>query len=133
MTRFVVDAGAVLHIAAEGIEVSGDHELLAPTLLRSQTLSVMHEAVHRGELDADVARERLERVWGMSIRLLGDAVLRRKAWQMADGMGWADTYTAEYVALTMLQADAFVTLDAELARSLDGVVATASIDALRSR
>jgi predicted nucleic acid-binding protein len=133
MTRFVVDAGAVLHIAAEGIEVLGDHELLAPTLLRSQTLSVMHEAVHRGELDADVARERLERVWGMSIRLLGDAVLRRKAWQMADGMGWADTYTAEYVALTMLQADAFVTLDAELARSLDGVVATASIDALRSR
>jgi predicted nucleic acid-binding protein len=130
VTRFVVDAGVVLRIAAEGIEVSGDHELLAPTLLRSQTLSVMHEAVHRGELAADVARERLERVWGMSIRLLGDAVLRRKAWQVADRMGWADTYMAEYVALTMLQADAFMTLDRGLARSLDGVVATAPIDAL---
>jgi hypothetical protein len=46
-------------------------------------------------------------------------------------MGWADTYTAEYVALTMLQADAFVTLDPELARSLEGVVEIASIDALR--
>jgi hypothetical protein len=46
-------------------------------------------------------------------------------------MSWADTFTAEYVALTMLQADAFVTLDAELARSLKGVVETASIDALR--
>jgi hypothetical protein len=46
-------------------------------------------------------------------------------------MGWAETYTAEYVALTQLQADAFVTLDAELARNVEGVVATASIDALR--
>ena len=37
MTRFVVDAGAVLHLAAEGIEVGAEHELLAPTLLRSQS------------------------------------------------------------------------------------------------
>ena len=131
MTRFVVDAGLVLHLAAEGIEVSADHELLAPTLLRSQTLSILHEAVHRGELEADVARERLERLWRIPIRLLGDAVLRRNAWKVADRMEWADTYTAEYVALTQLQADAFVTLDEELARSLEGVVETASIDALR--
>ena len=131
MTRFVVDAGVVLHLAGEGLEFSSEHELLAPTLLRSQTLSILHEAVHQGELDADVARDRLERVWAIKIRLLGDAVLRRKAWQVADRMGWADTFTAEYVALTMLQADAFVTLDAELARSLEGVVETASIDALR--
>jgi predicted nucleic acid-binding protein len=107
MTRFVVDAGAVLHLAAEGIEVSADHELLAPTLLRSQTLSLLHEAVHRGELEADVARERLERLWRIPIRLLGDAVLRRQAWKVADRMGWSDTYTAEYVALTQLQGDAF--------------------------
>jgi predicted nucleic acid-binding protein len=131
MTRFVVDAGAVLHLAAEGIEVSADHELLAPTLLRSQTLSLLHEAVHRGELEADVARERLERLWRIPIRLLGDAVLRRQAWKVADRMGWSDTYTAEYVALTQLQGDAFVTLDAELARSLEGVVETGSIDELR--
>jgi predicted nucleic acid-binding protein len=131
MTRFVVDAGVVLHLAEEALEVSSDHELLAPTLLRSQTLSLMHEAVHRGELAADVALQRLERVGGIKIRLLGDAVLRRKAWEVADRMGWADTYTAEFVALTLLQADAFVTLDLDLARSVEGVVATASIDALR--
>jgi predicted nucleic acid-binding protein len=131
MTRFVVDASAVLHLASEGIEVSSDHELLAPTLLRSQTLSALHEAVHRGELPADVARDRLERIWRMPIRLLGDAVLRRKAWEVAERMGWAETYSAEYVALTQLQADAFVTLDAELARSVEGIVATASIDTLR--
>ena len=131
MTRFVVDAGAALRLASEEIEVSGAHELLAPTLLRSQTLSALHEAVQRGELPADVARDRLTRVGRMSIRLLGDAVLRRRAWELADELGWASTYDAEYVALTQLQADAFVTVDAKLARSVKGIVSTASIDALR--
>ena len=46
-------------------------------------------------------------------------------------MGWASTYDAEYVALTQLQADAFVTMDAKLARSVKGIVETASIAALR--
>ena len=131
MARFVVDAGAVLHLASEEVEVSDAHELLAPTLLRSQTLTLLHEAVQRGEVTADVARERLARIGRIKIRLLGDAVLRRRAWEVADQLGWASTYDAEYVALTQLQADAFVTLDAKLARSVDRIVATASIDALR--
>ena len=131
MTKFVVDAGALLHQASAGIKVSGRHKLLAPTLLRSQTLSALHEAVERGEIPADVARDRLTRIGRMPIRLLGDAVLRRRAWELADQLGWASTYNAEYVALTQLQADAFVTLDAELARSVEGIIVTASIDALR--
>ncbi len=131
MTRFVVDCGAVLHLAGAGTQVPAEHELLAPTLLRSQTLSAMHEAVHGGEIPADVGLNRLTRIWALPIRLLGDAVLRRRAWDLADQLGWASTYDAEYVALTQLQADAFVTLDAELARSVEGIVATASIDALR--
>ena len=131
MTRFVVDAGAVLHLASEEVEVAHEHGLLAPTLLRSQTLSALHEAVQRGELPADVARDRLTRIGRMPIRLLGDAVLRRRAWEVADRLGWTSTYDAEYVALTQLQADAFVTLDADLARSVAGIVETASIDALR--
>jgi predicted nucleic acid-binding protein len=131
MTRFVVDAGAALQLAADEVEVAAEHKLLAPTLLRSQTLSTLHEAVQRGELSADVARARLARVARLPIRLLGDAVLRRRAWELADRLGWASTYDAEYLALTQLQADAFVTLDAELARSVEGIVVTASIDALR--
>jgi predicted nucleic acid-binding protein len=131
MTRFVVDAGAVIHLATEELEVAREHELLAPTLLRSQTLSALHEAVQRGEIAADVARERVARIGRMPIRLLGDAVLRRRAWEVADRLGWAATYDAEYVALTQLQADAFVTLDAELARRLEGIVTVATVDALR--
>jgi len=131
MSRFVLDAGAVLHLASAGAKVPARHKLLAPTLLRSQTLSALHEAVHRGEIPADIARDRLARIGRMPIRLLGDAVLRRRAWELADQLGWASTYNAEYVALTQLQADAFVTLDAELVRSIEGIVATASLDALR--
>jgi predicted nucleic acid-binding protein len=132
MTRFVVDASAVLYLVSAGIDVPDAHRLLAPTLLRSQTLSALHEAVHRGEIPADIARDRLVRIGRMPIRLLGDAVLRQRAWDLADQLGWASTYNAEYVALTQLQADAFVTLDLELARSVQGIIATASIDDLLS-
>ena len=132
MTRFVVDCGVVLHLATEAIEVSEEHELLAPTLLRSQTLSALHGAVHSGELAPDVALDRLARVQSIPISLLGDAVLRRRAWKVADELGWSDTYDAEYVALTLLQADAFVTIDAELARRVEGIVRTATVDALRA-
>ena len=130
MNRFVVDCGVVLHLASEGIEVPAEHELLAPTLLRSQTLSALHEAVHRGEISPDVGLDRLRRISGMPIRLLGDAVLRRRAWDLAERLGWATTYEAEYIALTQLQADAFVTLDIEFARRVEGVVRTATVEEL---
>jgi len=131
LTRFVVDSSAVLHLVRKGIDVPDEHELLAPTLLRSQVLSTLHEAVHRDEVAAEVARDDLARINRMSIRLLGDAVLRRRAWDLADRLGWASTYDAEYLALTQLQADAFVTLDADLARRAEEGVQIASIDALR--
>ena len=132
MTRFVVDCGAVLHLASERVEVREEHELLSPTLLRSQTLSALHEAVHRGEIASDDALDLLTRIWAIPIRLLGDAVLRRRAWHLAEQLGWPETYDAEYVALTQLQADAFVTLDVDLARRVEGIVPTATIKALQT-
>jgi predicted nucleic acid-binding protein len=130
MTRFVVDCGVVLHLASEGSEVAAEHDLLAPTLLRSQTLSALHEAVHAGDIAPEIALDRLRRIKGMPIRLLGDAVLRRRAWDLAEQLGWAETYDAEYVALTQLQADALVTMNADLARRVEGIVPTATIEAL---
>lgn len=100
--------------------------------MRSQTLSALHEAVHGGEIPAEVALGRLTRIRAIPIRLLGDAVLRRRTWDLAERLGWASTYDAEYVALTQLQADALVTLDVELARRVEGIVPTATIEALRT-
>ena len=131
MTKFVVDASAVLHLAAEGIQVGAQHELLAPTLLRSQVLSLLHESVQKGELTDDVARDRLAKVGKIKIRLLGDAVMRRRAWEVADQLGWWETFGAEYVALAQLQGDALVTLNADFARAAGDVVTVASVDDLR--
>jgi predicted nucleic acid-binding protein len=131
VTKFVVDASAVLHLAREGVVVGAGHELLAPTLLRSQVLSTLHEAVQRGELSDEVARAQLATVNRIKIRLLGDAVMRRKAWELADQLGWWETYGAEYVALTQLQGDALLTLDGDFARAVQGVVTVASVDDVR--
>jgi predicted nucleic acid-binding protein len=131
MTRFVVDCETLLRIAAGEIEVAAEHKLVAPTLVRSQALSSLYEASRRGELSAAEGLERVTRINSLKVRFLGDKVLQRTAWRVADQLGWETTYEAEFVALTQLQADVFVTSDGELARAVFGLVETATIDALR--
>jgi len=130
MTRFVVDGGVVLELAREGYEVPAQHELFAPTLLRSQVLSSLYQSVRRGELTRADAKRRLEHVRGLRIRLLGDSMMQSVAWRIADKLGWADTLDAEYLAVTTLQADAFVTLDAKLAAAVKDIVTVAPFDEL---
>ena len=132
MTRFVVDADTLLRIAAGEIEVAAGHQLLAPTLVRSQALSALYEAARRGEVSAADGLERVTRVNSLKVRFLGDKVLQRTAWRIADQLGWETTFDAEFVALTQLQADVFVTSDRDLARAASGLVETATIDALRN-
>jgi len=132
VTRFVVDCETLLRIAAGEVEVAAGHKLVAPTLVRSQALSALYEAARRGEISAADGIERVTRINSLKVRFLGDKVLQRTAWRVAAQLGWETTYTAEFVALTQLQADVFITADTELARALSGVVATATIDALRT-
>jgi predicted nucleic acid-binding protein len=131
VTRFVVDSTVVIHLVSEGIDIAAGHELVAPTLIRSQVLSSLHESVARGELDSKAGLALLRAAWRLPIRLLGDAVLRRRAWDLATTLGWDETYAAEYVALTQLQGDAFVTLDEELAKAASAMVSVATVDDLR--
>ncbi len=132
VTRFVVDCETLLRIAAGEIEVSSEHQLVAPTLVRSQALAALYEAARRGEISAAEGIERVTRINSLKVRFLGDKVLQRRAWKVAAQLGWGTTYDAEFVALTELQADAFVTSDGDLARAVSRVVETATIDALRS-
>ena len=132
MTRFVVDCATLLRIAAGEIDVADEHRLVAPTLVRSQALSALYEAARRGEISAATGIERVTRINSLKVRFLGDKVLQRQAWKVAEQLGWETTYDAEYVALTKLQADVFVTSDEDLARAASGVVKTATIDALRT-
>ena len=74
----------------------------------------------------------LDHMRALRIRLLGDRVLQAVAWKVADQLRWPDTFTAEYVAVTQLQADAFVTLDPALADAVKDLVRTASFEELAS-
>ena len=132
MARYVVDCATLLRIAAGEIEVAGEHKLVAPTLVRSQALSALYEAARRGEIPVAEGRERVRRINSLKVRFLGDKVLQAQAWKVAAELGWETTYDAEYVALTQLQADALVTSDRNLARAVSGLVATATVDALRT-
>ena len=133
MTHFVVDCETLLRIAAGEIEVAAEHKLVAPTLVRSQALSALYEAARRGEISAAEGLERVAQINSLKVRFLGDKVLQRTAWRVADQLGWWETtFDAEFVALTQLQADVFITSDSELARRVSDLVETAMIDALRT-
>jgi predicted nucleic acid-binding protein len=130
MTRYVIGPDVAMRLADDETVIGTEHQILAPTLLRSQMLTLVYQAVHRGEMTKKDAERRLNYVRRLRIRLLGDRVLQDVAWTVADQLGWSDTYDAEYVALTRLQADAFITLDGQLAHALKDVVTIAPIEAL---
>jgi len=130
VTRYVIGPDVALRLAHDEAVVPNEHQLLAPTLLRSHLLSLLYQAVRRGEMTRKDADRQLNYVRALRIRLLGDRVLQNVAWKIAEQLGWPDTFDAEYVALTTLQADAFITLDARLARAVKGIVVVAPIDVL---
>ena len=130
MTRYVIDAPTLLHLVAEGVEVSPEHQLVAPNIIRSQALSLLLAGVRQGDITEAVALQRHERLTELKMRLLGDRVSRRTAWRIALDNGWETTFDAEYLAVAKLQADALVTIDAELATKADGVVPLAPVEAL---
>ncbi len=132
MTRYVIGPDVAIQLAREEIATRDEDQLLAPTLLRSQVLSLLYRAVDRGELTKSEGEERLNYVRGLRMRLLGDRVLQSVAWEVATQLGWSDTFDAEYVALTQLQADAFITLDRRLADDVKQLVTVAPIEALTS-
>jgi predicted nucleic acid-binding protein len=130
MTRYVIGPDVAIRLAHDQAVIRGGHQVLAPALLRSQVLSLLYQAVRRGEMTRKDAERQLEYVRGLRIRLLGDRVLQNVAWKAAVLLGWPDTFDAEYVALTQLHADALITLDPHLADAVKDLITIAPIEAL---
>lgn len=128
--RLVIAADVALRLMQDRTFPAAHHHLLAPTLLRSQALSTLYQAAARQEITRDEADARLDHIRKLKPRLLGDRVLQHRAWSIALRLGWSDTLMAEYLALTQLQADAFVTLDADLAGQVATEVATVPFETL---
>jgi predicted nucleic acid-binding protein len=130
MARYVIGPDVAIHLAGDEAVVPDGHHMLAPALLRSQMLSLLYQAVRRGEMTKKDAERRRDYVLGMRIELFGEPVLQSAAWKVADQLGWSDTFDAEYVALTQLAADALITLDRQLADAVKDLVTVAPIEAL---
>jgi predicted nucleic acid-binding protein len=117
----VIDASVALHASgvAGGFDELDDPELFAPPLMWSEARSLLHELLWRGELspdDADATRARLERC---PVACRSPEGLGEEAWRIADELGWAKTYDAEYVALGLILGCRVVTLDGRLRRGAD--------------
>ena len=103
----------------EGLEDFGREQLVAPPLMWSESRSALHELLWRGEIvpdDAASARAKLE---ASTVEPRLPDRLGEEAWRIADELGWAKTYDAEYVALAQLLECRLVTLDERLRRAAD--------------
>ena len=128
MTRYVIDAPTLLHLVTEGVVVAPAHQLVAPNLLRSQALAALFDEVRQGRLAETEALQRHEALTAVRVRLLGDRVSRRVAWQLAREHGFDSTLDAEYLAVTRLQSDAYVTVVCAARTCSWGVVSLSSVD-----
>lgn len=130
MKRFVIDPAALLHLADNRYQPNPEHQLVAPNSIRSAALDLLLKDVRGGEITETAAMDLHERITALKMRLLGDRVSRRTAWKIAREHQWDSIGHAEYLAVTMLQADALVALDPELAAKSGGIVPLASISEL---
>ena len=122
--RLVVDASAALYLAVTELGFRGvsDHELVAPPLFWSEMLSGLHQNVWRGDLSRPLAKRALDAVMSAPIERQLPDQLAEQAWRVADELGWAKTYDAEYVALAQILGIPLLTRDARLRRGASQVV-----------
>jgi predicted nucleic acid-binding protein len=115
----VVDAAVVVtaSLAEAGFEPLVKEELVAPYLMWSEASSVLHELKWRKEISDRLAAIAMERLAAADISPRRPKGLLDEAWRIADRLGWAKTYDAEYLALSRLLRCRFLTTDARLKAS----------------
>lgn len=89
---------------------------MAPPLLWIEVTSALHAAVWRRELTSAQGEAMQARAAAAPITCEEPDALQREAWLLADELGWAKTYDANYVALARMIECRLVTLDARLRR-----------------
>ena len=88
-------------------------------MLWSEVHSAVHEALWRGDVTADAAARRLQAFTDLGVRRRAPAALHTQSFQLADELGWAKTYDAEFLALARLERAVVLTTDSRLRRGAD--------------
>lgn len=120
----VVDAAVIVTacLSGPGLQLLGGEALVAPHLMWSEASSVLHELRWRKEISGELATIALERLRVADVRPRRPKGLREEAWRIADRLGWAKTYDAEYLALAQLLSCRLLTSDAKLKAGGSGLV-----------
>lgn len=121
MTSLVLDANALLWIigAPEGLPRLRDEDAAAPPLLWPEARSALHVARWRGLLTEEDALQALELLDSGVVRERRHRHLGREAWRIADELGWAKTYGAEYLALASLLRVPLASFDRRMLRAAE--------------
>ncbi|MGH7882935.1 MAG: type II toxin-antitoxin system VapC family toxin [Candidatus Dormibacteraceae bacterium] len=126
----VVDASVVVTACntPAGFVALGKEELISPPLMWSEVRSTLHEACWRHQVSPEQANKAFSELGKIPVRCCSPEQLGFAAWKIADNLGWAKTYDAEYVALAQIFDCQLITLDARLRRGADrlGVVISLS-------
>jgi predicted nucleic acid-binding protein len=120
----VVDAAVVVTacLSQPGLKSLGREELVAPHLMWSEASSVMHELRWRKEISGELASIALNRLATADVSPRRPKGLIEEAWRIADRLGWAKTYDAEYLALARLLKCRLLTTNAKLKTSGSTIV-----------
>ncbi len=115
----VIDAAVVVTVclSESGWKSLGREELVAPHLMWSEASSVMHELRWRKEISGELSALGLDRLASADVSPRRPKGLIEEAWRIADRLGWAKTYDAEYLALARLLRCRLLTIDAKLKAS----------------
>ncbi len=120
----VIDASVALSAALtrDGFDRIAHNDLIAPPLMWSEAVSTLREHAWRGDISAAQATASLSALMAAPIRKRAPRALYTEAWRIAEQLGWAKTYDAEYVALARLSGCRLLTRDDRLRRGAARVV-----------
>ena len=116
----VVDSSVAVRCSvAGGWRFPGSWRLIAPPLLWSEVRSALHEAQWRRQIAPTAVATARRTFAELGISRDDPPGLDDLAWQLADTLGLAKTYDAEFLALASIRGCQVVTADARLRRAGD--------------